>query len=63
MWDHTAAVLALLANVNRDPKKKPKAYDIADFHPYRKVRRKVATKEDLTQIRAALAQKRGKTHG
>ncbi|MGC1272618.1 MAG: hypothetical protein WBC44_02835 [Planctomycetaceae bacterium] len=31
-WNHTAAVLALLANVHRDPKK-GKAFKPADFHP------------------------------
>ena len=33
-WNHTASVLCLLANVNRDPKKRPKAFQPADFHPY-----------------------------
>jgi hypothetical protein len=31
-WNHTAAILALLANVHRDPKK-GKAFKPADFHP------------------------------
>ena len=32
-WRHTAAVLALIANVNRDPKK-TRPYKPADFDPY-----------------------------
>ncbi|MCZ2341695.1 MAG: hypothetical protein LC104_07850 [Bacteroidales bacterium] len=32
-WTHTSAVLALLANVHRDPKK-GRAFTTADFHPY-----------------------------
>ncbi len=32
-WSHTSAVMALLANVHRDPKKKPSPYKPADFHP------------------------------
>lgn len=31
-WNHTAAVLAMLANVNRDPKK-GRPLKLADFHP------------------------------
>jgi hypothetical protein len=32
-WDHTAAVLALLANCHRDTKRRPRPYSPADFHP------------------------------
>ena len=31
-WTHTAALLALLANCHRDPKRS-RAFTIADFHP------------------------------
>ena len=31
-WQHTSAILALIANVNRDPKK-TKAYKPSDFNP------------------------------
>jgi hypothetical protein len=31
-WNHTAALLAMLVNVNRDPKK-GRAMKPADFHP------------------------------
>jgi len=34
-WQHTSTVLALLANINRDPKKQ-KAFSPDDFNPYRK---------------------------
>ena len=33
-WAHTSAILALVANVNRDPKK-TRPYKPADFDPYR----------------------------
>jgi hypothetical protein len=33
-WGHTSAILALIANVNRDPKQTP-AFKPADFDPYR----------------------------
>ena len=32
-WDHTSTVLAMLANVNRDPKRRPTAFTPAEFHP------------------------------
>ncbi len=35
-WSHTAAVLALLANCHRDPRKKPTPYKPADFNPYQR---------------------------
>ena len=31
-WNHTAALLSMLANANRDPKK-GRAFKPADFHP------------------------------
>ena len=39
MWGHTSAVLALLANCNRDPKKS-RAFSPADFNPYASRRRR-----------------------
>lgn len=35
LWNHTAALLALLANAHRDPKK-TRPLKPADFHPHRK---------------------------
>ena len=32
-WNHTASVMALLANCHRDPKK-TRAFKPNDFHPY-----------------------------
>ena len=32
-WNHTSAVLAMIANANRDPKKS-KVFRPGDFHPY-----------------------------
>ena len=37
-WNHTAVLLAMLANVNRDPKKS-RAYKPADFHPIQVTKR------------------------
>jgi hypothetical protein len=40
-WNHTSAVLAMLANLHRDQRKKPSPYKPADFHPH--IRMKPAT--------------------
>ena len=32
-WDRTAALLAMLANVNRDDSKRSQPFSPADFHP------------------------------
>jgi len=36
-WNHTSAILAMLANVNRDPKKRG-AYHPEEFHPLKRRR-------------------------
>jgi len=33
-WEQTAAVLAMLANTHRDPKKRPTPYKPNDFNPF-----------------------------
>lgn len=54
-WDHTAELLALIANANRDRKKKRSPFSSADFHPFRKRKRRGIpwTKENLGTIREA----------
>jgi len=55
-WNHTAALLAMLANTNRDPKK-GRAFKPADFHPALPARRKRAEsqppplKVDITALK------------
>lgn len=64
-WAHTSAVLALVANVNRDPKK-TRAYRPADFDPYAQHDRRlrtVADKESLVILREALEGRKGNEHG
>lgn len=34
-WERAASVMALIANVNRDPKKKASPFRAADFNPFR----------------------------
>jgi hypothetical protein len=35
-WDRTATICAVIANCNRDPKRRPKPWTPADFHPLMK---------------------------
>jgi len=37
-WAQTSHILALLANVNRDPKKRSRAYRPGDYNPYPEAR-------------------------
>lgn len=39
-WDRTSTVLAMLANLHRDPKKRRTPYRPADFHPMETQRRR-----------------------
>ena len=32
-WQHTSTIIATLANIHRDPKKKPKPFSPSDFQP------------------------------
>jgi len=51
-WNHTSAVLALLANAHRDPRK-GRAFGPADFHPMRKTpaRKPAAIKGDIRLLK------------
>ena len=53
-WNHTADLLTLLANANRDPKKKQRPFHPADFHPYQKgwKRPAVPKTKDLSILKA-----------
>lgn len=51
-WAHTSALLALLANVHRDPKKH-RPFSPADFNPYALDEQKPAPKtRDLSILKA-----------
>lgn len=34
-WNHTSAIMATLANIHRDPKRRAKPFSPNEFHPYR----------------------------
>lgn len=58
-WNHTAALLALLANVHRDPKKTRPLRPI-DFHPHRKSAPGVpaAQKADISILKTVFVDRR-----
>ena len=57
-WTRTSAVLALLANAHRDPKKAG-PYTPSDFHPLEARRRKQVQREtnDLSILRTVFVEK------
>ncbi|MDA9755372.1 phage tail assembly chaperone [Flavobacteriales bacterium] len=52
MWNHTASVLATIANVNRDRKRQPKPFTPSDFNPYESEDQpsRELTKQDIQNI-------------
>ncbi len=49
-WNHTAAVLAMLANTHRDPKK-TRPFKPADFHPGTRPRQQPIEKVDVRVLK------------
>lgn len=39
-WNHTADLMALLANLQRDPKRRARPFERGHFHPLREIRRR-----------------------
>jgi len=58
-WNHTAALLAMLANCHRDPKRS-RAFRPMDFHPHERRRRGGVpiTTENLALLRRAFVKGR-----
>lgn len=50
-WNHTAQMMALTANINRDPKRKSKPFAPADFHPLERARESRVIPADITVLR------------
>ena len=57
-WVHTSAILALIANVNRDPKK-TRPYKPSDFDPYsaKDKRDEVIEVTDMSVLKDAFTRK------
>lgn len=53
-WSQTSEILAVLYNVNRDPKKQRKAWKASDFNPYaskEKAKPRMATDAEMEMLR------------
>ena len=48
-WDHTAAILAMQAEINRDRKKRRKPFGPGDFHPMVQQKRKKKRPKERTK--------------
>jgi hypothetical protein len=51
-WNHTSALLAQMAEIHRDPKKRARPYDAAEIHPMRDRRPivRTLTTDELKEI-------------
>ena len=49
-WDRTSTMWALVAECNRDPKKRGRAFEPFDVHPFRKRQRQYGSIEILKQF-------------
>jgi len=60
-WARTAALLAMIANVNRDPKRRPRPYRPSDFDPYARApsTRRTTELRDLKAMFTGAKRRRG----
>ena len=57
-WSHTAALMALIANVHRNPKKRSRPYLPADFHPLIERKRVSIEKVGIRVLKRVFVDKR-----
>lgn len=50
-WNHTASLMALIANINRDPRKRTAPFSISDFHPMLQRVAAKPTPSDITSLK------------
>jgi hypothetical protein len=50
-WEHTSALLSMLANVNRNPKKRSKPFSPAEFNPFGQRRRHTGPKLRMRDVK------------
>ena len=58
-WSHTAAILAILANTHRDPKKS-RPFQVADFHPHLRAKSAPKTTVGVAALKAIFVDRGGK---
>jgi len=61
-WSHTSSLIWIIAEVNRDSKRRSRPYQPADFNPHiqRKKRQRTMTVEDLTHDILKVAKSKAK---
>jgi len=57
-WAHTSALLALIANVHRDHRKKPTPYKPADFNPHHRRRELPVRKASIEVLKQVFVDRR-----
>jgi hypothetical protein len=57
-WQHTSAVLAMLANVHRNPKKKPQPFTPSEFNPLVNERKKAKAKTGVSTLKTIFVDQR-----
>jgi hypothetical protein len=55
-WDHTAEILAMLSNLHRDTKRRPKPFRRDEFHPLRRKKQSGGQLLTADDVRAEAAQ-------
>ena len=59
MWDHTASIMAIIAEVNRDKKKNPTAFAASMFHPRKaKLKKPPVEQVELKVLKAIFVDRR-----
>ena len=58
-WDHTASIMAIIAEVNRDKKKNPTPFTAAKFHPRKAKQKPLPTEQvDLKILKSIFVERR-----
>ncbi len=59
MWDHTASIMAIIAEVNRDRKKNPTPFSASMFHPRKaKLKKPPVEQVDLKILKTIFVDRR-----
>ena len=59
-WDHTCWIVAMIANANRDPRKKSTPFTPDDFNPLKETRASGAAVMNVSDLKEALSGKKGR---
>jgi hypothetical protein len=56
-WSHTANLMALVANVNRNPRKRARPYSPLEFHPFLERKRTAYSKASIRILKDVFVRK------